>query len=136
MPMLFLGVLALLLALWALNVVSRVDPKIAARVTKAGGGLLATGMAIFLGLRGEIGIAIPLGAFGLGMLGWLPFGVSCFSQSGAPKSSGQTSRVRSRFFAMELDHDSGAMRGEVLEGKYRGQTLDNLSVETLAAMLP
>ena len=38
MPMLFLGLLALVLALWVLSVVSKVDPKIAARVTKAGGG--------------------------------------------------------------------------------------------------
>ncbi|MBV8792545.1 MAG: molecular chaperone DnaJ, partial [Pseudolabrys sp.] len=61
MPQIFLGILALVIALWALNVVSKVDPKIAARVTKAGGGLLALGFAIFLGLRGEIGVALPLG---------------------------------------------------------------------------
>ena len=38
MPILILGILALVLGLWALNVISRVDPKIAARVTKAAGG--------------------------------------------------------------------------------------------------
>ncbi len=74
MPTLLFGLLALVLGLWALNVISKVDPKVAARVTKAGGGLLAIGFAAFLGLRGEIGIAIPLGIFGLGLLGWMPFG--------------------------------------------------------------
>ena len=93
-------------ALWALNVISKVDPKVGARVLKAGGGLLALGLAVFLGLRGEIGIAIPLGAFGLGLLGWLPFGPAGFSAR-TQKSSGQTSRVRSAYFEMELDHDSG-----------------------------
>ncbi len=76
---LFLGLVVLVLALWALNIISKVDPKIGARVLKAGGGTLAIGFAAFLGLRGELGIAIPLGAFGLGLLGWLPFGASSFS---------------------------------------------------------
>jgi DnaJ domain len=74
MPALVFGLLVLLLALWALSVISKVDPKVGARVMKVGGGLLALGLAIFLGLRGEIYIALPLGAFGLGLLGWAPFG--------------------------------------------------------------
>jgi hypothetical protein len=134
MPMLLFGILALVLALWALNVISKVDPKIAARVVKAGGGLLSLGLAVFLGLRGEIGFALPLGAFGLGLLGWLPFGPAGFTQR-THKSSGQTSRVRSSFFEMELDHDTGAMRGRVLAGKYEGVTLEALDVSTLTALL-
>ena len=73
MPLIF-GVLVLVLALWALSVISKVDPRIAARVTKIGGGLLSLGLAVFLGLRGEVGVAVPLGVFGLGLLGWIPFG--------------------------------------------------------------
>jgi hypothetical protein len=38
MPTLIIGVLVLVAVLWALNVVSKVDPKLAARVMKAGGG--------------------------------------------------------------------------------------------------
>ena len=34
MPALIFGLLALVLALWALSVISKVDPKVAARVTK------------------------------------------------------------------------------------------------------
>jgi hypothetical protein len=134
MPALIFGVVVLVLALWALNVISKVDPKVAARVTKIGGGLLSLGFAVFLGLRGEIGIAIPLGAFGLGLLGWVPFGPAGFSAR-TQKSTGQTSRVRSNFFEMELDHDSGAMRGRVLAGRHQGADLDRLDVKTLSAML-
>lgn len=79
MPALIFGVVVLVLVLWALNVISKADPKVAARVTKVGGGLLSLGFAVFLGLRGEVGIAIPLGAFGLGLLGWVPFGPAGFS---------------------------------------------------------
>ena len=134
MPALIFGVLVLVLALWALNVISKVDPKIAARVTKVGGGLLALGFAVFVGLRGEIGVAIPLGALGLGLLGWVPFGPAGFSAR-TQKSDGQTSRVRSAYFEMELDHDTGAMRGRVLAGRHQGAELERLDVKTLAAML-
>jgi hypothetical protein len=134
MPMLFLGLLALVLGLWALNVVSKVDPRVGARVLKAGGGLLALGFAVFVGLRGEIGIAIPLGAFGLGLLGWLPFGPAGFSQRSA-KSKGRTSRVRSAYLEMELDHDSGAMSGRIVAGRHQGVALDRLDVKTLAGLM-
>ena len=134
MPALIFGVVVLVLVLWALSVISKVDPKVAARVMKIGGGLLSLGFAVFLGLRGELPIAIPLGAFGLGLLGWVPFGPAGFSAR-TQKSSGQTSRVRSAYFEMELDHDSGVMRGHVLAGRHQGAELERLDVTTLAAML-
>ena len=117
MPVLLLGILALVLALWALNVISKVDPRTGARVAKAGGGILSLGLAVFLGLRGEVGVAVPLGIFGLGLLGWMPFGPAGFSQR-TKKSEGQTSRVRSAWLEMQLDHDTGAMRGTVLPGPH------------------
>jgi len=134
MPAIIVGLLALVLALWALNVISKVNPKIGARVLKLSGGLLALGLAVFLGLRGEVGIAIPLGAFGLGLLGWLPFGPAGFSARTA-KSSGQVSRVRSAYFEMELDHDSGEMRGRILAGRHQGAALESLDVKTLVGLL-
>ncbi|HTO64163.1 MAG TPA: DnaJ domain-containing protein [Bradyrhizobium sp.] len=74
MPTLIVGLVILLLAFWALNVVSKGDPKLGARLAKAGGGLLALAFAVFLGLRGEFAVALPLGVFGLSLLGWLSFG--------------------------------------------------------------
>jgi hypothetical protein len=134
MPLL-LGLIVLVLALWALNLITKVDPKVGARVMKASGGILAIGFAAFLGLRGELGVAIPLGAFGLGLLGWLPFGASSFSAR-TQKRGGQTSRVRTSYLEMELDRDSGAMRGRVIAGRKKGAALESLGVKTLAEMLP
>ncbi len=134
MPVLLLGILALVLALWALNVISKVDPHTGARVAKAGGGILALGMAAFLGLRGEVGIAVPLGIFGLGLLGWMPFGPAGFSQR-ARKSSGQASKVRSAWLEMLLDHDTGAMRGTVLQGQHAGADLDSLDLAAVRALV-
>jgi DnaJ domain len=134
MPALIFGLVILVFALWALNVISKIDPKIGARVMKAAGGLLALGFAVFLGLRGEMGVAIPLGIFGLGLLGWMPFGPAGFSER-AQKSAGSASRVRSAYLEMELDHDSGAMHGHVLAGRHQGAVLDKLDVKTLIDLL-
>jgi len=135
MPTLFLGILALVLVLWALNVAAKADPKVVARLLKGGGGLLALALAVFLGLRGELAVAVPLGAFGLGLLGWMPFGPAGF-RARTGKSSGRASRVRSTFVEMELDHDSGRMRGRILAGRHEGKELDALDLDTLAALLP
>jgi hypothetical protein len=133
MPLLF-GLVILVAALWALNVISKVDPRVGARVMKAAGGLLALGFAVFLGLRGAMDIALPLGVFGLVLLGWMPFGPAGFSQR-AQKSSGRVSRVRSAYLEMELDHDSGAMRGRVLAGRHKGADLDRLDIAALTALV-
>jgi hypothetical protein len=52
------------------------------------------------------------------------------------KSTGQVSRVRSAFVEMELDHDTGTMRGRILAGRHEGAALDALDVATLAGFLP
>jgi hypothetical protein len=132
--MLVFGLLALVLALWAVKVVSKVDPHHGARVLKAGGGLVSLGMAAFLGMRGELAVAIPLGIFGLGLLGWMPFGPAGFSDR-TQKSGGQTSRVRTAFIEMALDHDSGAMGGLVLAGRYQGRTLESMDLKALIDLL-
>ena len=132
--MLVFGLLALVIALWVLNVISKADPRVGARVLKAGGGLLALGFGVFLGMRGEIGIAIPLGIFGLGLLGWMPFGPVGFSDR-TRKSSGQASQVRTAWLDMALDHDTGEMRGTVLAGRHKGASLASLNVEALVDLL-
>jgi hypothetical protein len=134
MPFLIFGFLVLVVGLWLLNLISKADPKIAARVVKASGGLVSLAFAVFLGVRGELAIAIPLGAFGLGLLGWMPFGPAGFSAR-TQRSKGQTSRVRTKFLELELDHDSGAMSGTIVAGTRRGSSLDALPVEGLAALV-
>lgn len=134
MPTLIIGILVLVLALWALKVLTKVDPRVAARVTKIAGGLISLAFAVFLGLRGRLDFALPLGVFGLGLLGWVPFGPAGF-EARTRKTAGRTSRVRSHFVEMELDHDSGAMRGRILAGSRSGETLDGLDVATLVGLI-
>ena len=71
MPEILLGVVVLVLGLWAVNSFSKADPKQAARVVRALGGAALLIVAVFLLLRGEIGLAVPAGLIGLGLLGWV-----------------------------------------------------------------
>lgn len=134
MASVILGFAALLLALWLVGAFSRMDPKVLVRVAKGGGGILLLAGAALLAVRGQLGLALPLGVMGLGLLGWLPFGAAGFGAR-TRKSRGQVSRVRSAFLDMELEHDSGAMRGRILAGRHEGVTLDALDLPTLAGLL-
>jgi len=54
-------------------------------------------------------------------------------QSGGPASrhSTQTSKVRSAYLEMMLDHETGAIDGQILMGKRQGQFLSNLALDDL-----
>jgi hypothetical protein len=134
MPTLLFGIVVLVLVLWGLNAYSKADPKYLAKVVRPAGGILAIAAAAFLFFRGHPEVAIPLGLTGLGMLGWGPFASTGWFQR-TQKTPGQVSRVRSPFVEMELDHDSGSMRGTILAGQHQGVSLDSLDLTTLLGLL-
>ena len=133
MPTIHLGLAALLIALWALKYLAQADPKGLVRGARLAGGIAALAGGAFLVARGQMSVGIPLGLTGLGLLGWLPWGAG-FGQR-TQRSPGQVSRVRSAFLELELDHDSGAMRGRVVAGRYQGVALENLDTTTLVGLL-
>jgi hypothetical protein len=102
------------------------------------GGIGALIFAVFLLSRGEIVFAAPVAAAGVWLLGWMPAWMpSWLSGLGRRpfKAAGRVSRVRSAYFEVELDHDSGVMRGRVLAGRYQGTALDALDPPTLIELL-
>ena len=116
MPTLIAGVVAVIVLYSLLQMFRAANPVVLARAIKIVGGVVALAVAAFTGLRGELAVAIPLGIFGAGLLGWSPFGPAGFGNiagifGGTQRSAGQTSRVRSQFLDMSLDHDSGAAVG-------------------------
>ncbi len=135
MSALLFGVVALALFLVASRYLTNVNPRTLVPVLKASGGIAALTGAALLAARGRIDLALALGAAGLSLLGWLPFGSAGVFQR-SRKSAGQVSQVRSAFVEMELDHDTGAMRGRILAGQYEGAALDSLEVATLTGLLP
>jgi hypothetical protein len=112
----------------------KADPKQVARVLRWIGGVGALLLAGFLLFRGVIAVAIPLGAFGLSLLGWTSIWPAAFG-SRTQRSAGRASRVRTAFLEMELDHDTGRMNGHVLAGKSQGASLDALDRAALIKLL-
>jgi hypothetical protein len=79
MPTLIAGVVAVVLLYLLLQMFRAANPVVLARWIKIAGGVVALAVAAFTGLRGELAVAIPLGIFGAGLLGWSPFGAGGFS---------------------------------------------------------
>ena len=136
------GAVAVITLYLLLQMFRAANPAVLARAVKFGGGVLALAVAAFTGLRGELAVAIPLGLFGAGLLGWAPLANSGFGKigglfgGGATRPSGQVSRVRSQFLEMQLDHDSGRLAGQVVAGPYAGRDLDEFDLGGLLAMVP
>ncbi len=141
MPTLIAGVVAVILLYSLLQMFRAANPVVLARALKIVGGVVALAVAAFTGLRGELAVAIPLGVFGAGLLGWSPFGTSfpnlggVFGGAGAQRSAGQTSRVRSQYLDMLLDHDSGELKGQIVAGPNAGHMLDEFDLAQLTAMI-
>jgi len=142
MPTLIAGVVAVILLYSLLQMFRAANPVVLARAIKIGGGVVALAVAAFTGIKGELAVAIPLGIFGAGLLGWSPFGTSGFGNIGAifgganaRRSPGQTSQVRSQFLDMSLDHDSGELSGQIVAGPNAGHALDEFDLPQLAAMM-
>src|SRR5215471_1621655 len=73
MPTLIAGAVAVLVIYLLLQMFRAANPAVLARALKIAGGIVSLAVAAFVGLRGELAVAIPLGVFGAGLLGWSPF---------------------------------------------------------------
>ena len=143
MPTLIAGVVAVIVLYSLLQMFRAANPVVLARAIKICGGVVALAVAAFTGIKGELAVAIPLGIFGAGLLGWSPFGTPGFINIGGlfggasgQRSPGQTSRVRSQFFEMMLDHDSGGLSGRIVAGPNAGHALEEFDLPQLLEMIP
>jgi hypothetical protein len=133
MPSFLFGMLALVLAIVAIEAFARANAGKLARNLRSGAGIAALGGAVILMLRGGGQMALALAALGAWLL---------MSQSGAARrwpwpggGSGRSpriSKVVTDHLEMELDHDSGSMDGRVLKGFFRGRTLSAMRPVELA----
>jgi hypothetical protein len=127
------GIAGLILAIWALNRAKTVNPATLARVLRLGAGSVVLTAAAVLGLRGAIAYAMPLAMLGVWLLssqGGVPWG----SWPGTGPTGGQTSRIVTDHLEMELDHDTGAMRGRVLKGVFADRPIERLAPAELALL--
>ena len=134
MQFLLLGLLALTLFLLASRYYTMANPQALARQIRIGAGVAALAGAGILVVRGMLGYAMSLAAVG----SWLLWGTGGFPWSGpfggAQKSAGQTSRVATEYLEVELDHDTGEVRGRVLKGAFAGRNLEDLTPLDMARL--
>jgi hypothetical protein len=142
MPTLFIGLLALILVVWLLKSFAHTDPRSLIKIGRTAGGIVALAGAAFLGVRGQLLVAVPLGVTGLSLLGlegllpaWIRPYAWPFPWPFGQKSGGQVSRVRSNFLEMTLDHDTGAMTGTIVAGRLKGTSLETLERSMLIGLL-
>ena len=129
---LLVGAAIVALLYYGLKVFGRADARMLAQLgRRVGGGALLL-VAAFLGMRGHFETALPLGIFGLSLIGWDVRKAMPWSKGQA--SPGRTSKVRTAALDMLLDHDSGRLTGTVIAGPLAGTALDALDVPALARL--
>ncbi len=117
------------------------------RYIKRSAVFLAAGVLLYLTATGRLhwlfallGSLLPFARKMLGLLQFIPAlrrMAGQFQSRGTGKNPtpGQQSRVETRLLRMMLDHDTGRMNGEVLEGPFKGRHLENLSFPELLGLL-
>ena len=134
MGTMILGIALLVALVFFLRWYATAPPSDLLKVLKWGGLTIGGLLVLFMLLRGGFQFLWIAAAFLIpyllrrrGMRGW--------AQASKPRTEGQRSTVRTRFVAMELDHDTGDMDGEIIEGPHRGRRLSDLDLDSLLDLL-
>jgi hypothetical protein len=131
MAYLLFGLAALIVFMFVARAYTMANPQVLARQLRIGAGIAVLAGAGVLVFRGAIGYAMSLAALG----SWLLWGMGSGPWGGSPdvpKSDGQTSRVATSHLEVELDHDTGEIRGRVLKGVFAGRELEGLAPAEMA----
>lgn len=136
MSWILLGAAVLVGMLVLLRVFITANPRALARglrIAAAGGGLAAVAGLVAAG-RGNLVLAVGTVAAPF-LVRWLRSRRRPGKGGGASSPAGAVSQVETLFLRMELDHASGALTGEVLQGPLRGRPLASLDRGEVMALL-
>jgi len=148
--LLFIAVVAAVLFVhWLLNE----DPKVVAAKLRRGVLWAGAGVLLLLAATGRlhwlfalVGAAAPFVGRALSLLRYVPLLSQLYAHyqnaqsakaagAGSNPGGADTSHVRSRYLHMTLDHDSGEMDGEIMQGRFQGQRLSQLQLADLLGLL-
>ena len=125
------GVLLLFGLLLLARLFVSADPKQLARFVKWGAVALALSAVIALAVSGRLSMLLALAAALFPLLRRLH---SLLGGMWSP-AAGNVSEVETAYIRMNLDHDTGAMTGTVLQGQFAGLRLDELRRADLLSLL-
>jgi hypothetical protein len=131
-PQVLLFIVFLIILGLVAGVLARGTPGGAWLVVRRGLGGLCILIGVSLMVRGLAPLAMLFLLLGFSILGLA--GIANINFPWASRSAGQRSTVRTSLLAMELDHDSGSLDGNVLAGQFSGARLSDLSMDELMVL--
>lgn len=132
MQYVILGGLLLAIMVGVVQIVANASPRLLALIGRfvIGFGLIAVGIGLMLARQ----FAFALPAIFLGFAALVRGRIGGFSLGGSSPGAGQASSVKARFIEATLDHDTGELTGQVVEGSSAGRGLDELTEPELDAL--
>jgi len=134
----FIGGIVLLAVLAAYQAFRKTSPQVRSKTLRwgVGGGAALLAVGLLLARRMDLAAFLGVAAASVLRTGRLgPFDLEKFGRGSGDAESDTISKVRSRFFAMELDHGSGAVHGVVRAGQFAGEDLMNLGEDETRALI-
>ena len=101
-------------------------------------------LAIFVGLVAAAVLLLLVTSGRIGPMGWLLFLLPLLLRWRAIKQAvgsmrgptpGKKSDIETEYLRMTLEHDTGVLRGTVLQGSFEGRLLEEMSVSDIVALL-
>ncbi|MDH3637422.1 MAG: DnaJ domain-containing protein [Gammaproteobacteria bacterium] len=151
MARLLLLFVAVVGAILVVNWLLKEDPKKVAAVLRKSFMWIAVGGLILLAATGRLhwffallGAMLPVLGRILSLLRYVPLVSHLYTlyqnaqtqrTPGGQATTGGSSQVETRFLRMRLEHDSGDMDGDILEGRHAGKRLGELSLPDLVELL-
>lgn len=125
------SIVIMLLMLWGLQRFMKANPRAMAHGITRAAGVATFLVGLYLAIRGSFGAALVFWGLTYGLAQYV--GRSRLSGRGAGQGR-PVSRVVTDHLEMELDLDTGAMRGRVLKGVFTGRTIEALAPAELALL--
>ena len=133
MPYLLLGPLVLVGLYFIFRGLRGTNPRNLQKMLAIVVGIIAVTILVFFAVSGRMGyfgwamLLLPL------LLRWRALGQAMRNMRGP--TPGRNSDIETAYLRMTLDHDSGVLSGTVLQGKFEGRNLEELSLEDLMDLL-
>ena len=133
MPYFILGLAVLIGLYFVVRGLRGTNPRNLQRTLAIVVGLVAAVVLIFFAVSGR------MGAFGWAvlllpaLLRWRAISQAMRNMRGP--TPGKNSDIETPYLRMTLEHDSGVLRGTVLQGKFEGRNLEELSLDDLVDLL-
>jgi len=134
MPYFILGIAVIVGLFLIVRGLANADPKVVIRALKWGGIVVVCLFVLYLATIGRLSLLTGIVAAALPLfLRWRA--LARMAKGFRGPSPGQTSDIETPYLRMSLDHDTGVLRGTILNGRFRGRLLEELTREELLQLL-